>query len=135
LRRWRRADDLAVVPAALPQAQSGAKPGSRWEPLLLLGVAALIMAGWVVLLALGYGLGTCGEDSELTAAEYERLCGGASGGGGVIAQRLVALTAVAAVVVLAAGVVIWLRRARWAAVGAAAALLLGLALLGLALDA
>ena len=100
----------------------------------MLGVVALLMAAWLAFVALVYGLGTCGEDSDLTGDEYRRLCGSPSGGGGVIGDRLTALTAVAALVVLAAAATIWLRRSSWGAVAVAAVVLLVLGSLGFQLD-
>lgn len=58
---------------------------------LLVGFAAVWALAWLV-----FGLGTCGEDTDITAAEYARLCES-----GRIERNLVVLGAAA--VALAAG--------------------------------
>ena len=75
-----------------------------------------LFAGWWSLLMLVFGLGRCGEDSDIDATdEFDRLCDDPTSGrfDGVIFTNLaiIGLTATAATAVLA-GVALW-RRAWW----------------------
>ena len=110
--------------------ESAAAAAPRWPRFTALGVAALVFGVWWLFLSLVHGLGTCGEDSELDAVEYRRLCGSpADGSGGLVWQRLTAIGIAATVVTLGTVALIWLRRAGWPLVSAAVVGLLGLGVL------
>ena len=82
--------------------------GRSWWPyalatvVLFLGFAAVwVLAGLVL------GFGTCGEDSDITAAEYERLCEN----DGVIVRNLLIIATAALIVTIGLGAVAIRRRA------------------------
>ena len=108
----------------------------RWPVGTALGVAALVFGAWWLLLSVGHSLGTCGEDSDITAEQYRRLCGAPEdNGAGLLSQRLTAIGLAATVVTLGTAVLVWRRRARWPFVGAALVALCGLGVLGVHVDA
>jgi hypothetical protein len=85
------------------------QPDVRWRivgGLVLL--SALFALAWVAL-AFGYGLGTCGEDSDLSGSEYDRLCG-VNGSGGSIARNMGIIAVCAGVSVAVLGAAAWHRR-------------------------
>ena len=108
----------------------------RWTLNTALGVTALVFLAWWLFLSLAHGLGTCGEDSDITAEEYRRLCGTpADSGRGLVWQRLTAIGIAGAVVTLGTAALVWRRRARWPFVSAALVGLVGLGVLGVYVDA
>jgi len=119
------------VPLARIERRAGstAAAAPRWPRFTALGVAALVFGVWWLFLALVHGLGTCGEDSDLDAVEYVRLCGSPEDGGGLVWQRLTAIGIAAMVVTLGAVALVWLRRAGWPLVSAAVVGLFGFAVL------
>lgn len=79
---------------------------SRWPYVLattalLVGFAAVWALAWLV-----FGLGSCGEDSDMTAGEYARLCEG-----GRIERNLVIVGGAAAVLAAGLGAAAIRRRA------------------------
>jgi hypothetical protein len=73
----------------------------------------LVFAAWWSFLALLAAVGTCGEDSDLSAAEYVRLCGGSDSGNGRIYDVQLAIAVAAAIAGVGLGAAAVLRRTWW----------------------
>jgi hypothetical protein len=100
---------------------------SRWPFAVVVFLECVGFAAWYRFLTLLIALGTCGADSDMTSADYDRACGH-GGNGGALGEWLswiaiVALGGTAALAVLA------VRRRSWAYVAAAGAWLFALAVL------
>ena len=93
----------------------------RWPLILAAAGLAVLFAAWWAFMALLYGLGTCGEDSDITVEEYDRLCGP----GGSIGDGMIWIGSAATVAVLVLGAIATVRRSWWP-VSVLAILLLGL---------
>jgi hypothetical protein len=109
---------------ALPERRRPPWPFGVATVVLFAGFAAVWALAWLV-----HGLGTCGEDSEISASDYDRLCES----GGSIVRNLELVGGAAVLATLALGIVAVRQRTAWPVL-TLAALLTAAAVAGFAAD-